>query len=113
MDSPGREGNYLEATATAMFVYNLLRGVRLGFLDETYLSPARKGYEGMVDKFIRENEDGTVSLSGCCAVAGLGGGTNQRRDGTFEYYLSEPVRDNDAKGIGPFILAVLEYDRLK
>ena len=113
MDSPGREGNYLEATATAMFVYNLLRGVRLGFLDETYLSPAKKGYEGMVDKFIRENEDGTVSLTGCCAVAGLGGGTNQRRDGTFEYYLSEPVRDNDAKGIGPFILAVLEYDRLK
>lgn len=113
MDSPEREGNYLEATATAMFVYNLLRSVRLGFLDESYLEPAKKGYEGMVKTFIKENPDGTISLTNCCAVAGLGGGKSQRRDGTFEYYLSEPIRDNDAKGVGPFILSSLEYDNLK
>lgn len=113
MDSPEREGNYLEATATAMFVYNLLRSVRLGFLDESYLEPAKKGYTGMVETFIKENSDGTISLTDCCAVAGLGGGNSQRRDGTFEYYLSEPIRDNDSKGVGPFILSSLEYDNLK
>lgn len=113
MDSPEREGNYLEATATAMFVYNLLRAVRLGLLDQSYLEPAKKGYEGMVKTFIKENPDGTISLTNCCAVAGLGGGNSQRRDGTFEYYLSEPIRDNDAKGVGPFILSSLEYDNLK
>lgn len=113
MDSPEREGNYLEATASAMFVYNMLRSVRLGFLDESYLEPAKKGYEGMVKTFIKENPDGTISLTNCCAVAGLGGGNSQRRNGTFEYYLSEPIRDNDSKGVGPFILSCLEYDNLK
>lgn len=113
MDSPDREGNYLEATATAMFVYNMLRGVRTGLLDESYLAPAKKGYEGMIETFVKENEDGTISLTNCCAVAGLGGGKDERRNGTFEYYLSEPIRDNDSKGIGPFILAGLEYDNLK
>ncbi len=113
MDSPKRQGNYLEATASAMFVYNLLRAVRLGLLDESYLAPAKKGYEGMLETFVKENEDGTVSLTNCCAVAGLGGGKDQRRNGSFQYYLSEPIRDNDAKGVGPFILAGLEYENLK
>ncbi|MDE6341663.1 MAG: glycoside hydrolase family 88 protein, partial [Muribaculaceae bacterium] len=112
MDSPEREGNYLEATASAMFTYNLMRAVRLGLLDESYLAPAKKGYEGILETFIKENPDGTISLTDCCAVAGLGGGKDQRRDGTFEYYLSEPIRDNDSKGIGPFILGSLEYDNL-
>lgn len=112
MDSPEREGNYLEATASAMFAYNLMRAVRLGLLDESYLAPAKKGYEGILETFIKENADGTISLTDCCAVAGLGGGKDQRRNGTFEYYLSEPIRDNDSKGIGPFILGALEYDKL-
>ncbi len=112
MDEPGKKGNYLEATATAMFVYNMLRAVRLGLLDGSYLAPAKKGYEGMVETFIKENPDGTISLTNCCAVAGLGGGKDQRRNGTFEYYLSEPIRDNDAKGVGPFILGCLEYEKI-
>ncbi len=113
MDEPGKEGNYLEATASAMFTYNLLRAVRLGLLDQSYLAPAKKGYEGMVETFIKENPDGTISLTNCCAVAGLDSGDKRRRDGSFEYYLSEPIRDNDAKGVGPFILAGIEYDNLK
>lgn len=113
MDAPNRQGNCLEASASAMFVYNLLRAVRLGLLDESYIAPAKKGYEGMLKTFIKENEDGTISLTNCCAVAGLGGGNDQRRNGTFEYYLSEPIRDNDAKGVGPFILAGIEYEKLK
>ncbi|WP_290463867.1 hypothetical protein, partial [Duncaniella muris] len=68
---------------------------------------------------------GTISLTDCCAVAGLGPGRspsvkaaapkvkeNTRRDGSYDYYLSEPVRDNDAKGIGPFIWASLEMEQL-
>lgn len=112
MDEPGKKGNYLEATASSMFVYNLLRAVRLGLLDQKYLAPAKKGYEGIVETFIKENPDGTISLTNCCAVAGLGPDKSPKRNGTFEYYLSEPIRDNDAKGVGPFILGSLEYDKL-
>ena len=109
LDQPGREGNYLESTASSMYVYNLLRASRLGLLDDAkYAESARKGYDGMLKNFIKENEDGTVSLTQCCAVAGLGG--KDRRDGTFEYYISEQVRDNDPKGVGPFIFAALEVE---
>lgn len=111
LDEPGREGNYLEGTATAMYVYSLLKGVRLGVLDQSYLNAALTGWNGMMKNLVRTDEDGTISLTQCCAVAGLGGEKNYR-DGTFEYYISEPIRDNDAKGVGPFIMACLEMERL-
>lgn len=110
MDEPGRDGNYFEGTASSMFAYNLLRGARLGLLDKKFKEAGVKGYNGIIENLIKTNDDGTVSLTNCCAVAGLGGGNSQRRDGSFEYYLSEPIRDNDAKGIGPFILAALEME---
>lgn len=112
MDEPGKKGNYLEATASSMFVYNMLKAVRLGLLDQSYLAPAKKGYEGIVETFIKENPDGTISLTNCCAVAGLGPEKSPNRDGSFQYYLSEPIRDNDAKGVGPFILGSIEYEKL-
>lgn len=112
VDESGREGNYLEATASAMYVYNLLRAVRLGLLPESYREAAIKGYNGIVEQFVTTAEDGTVSLTECCAVAGLGGGSSERRNGSFEYYISEPRRDNDAKGVGPFIFAAMEMERL-
>ena len=111
LDQPGRQGNYLEATASAMYVYSLLRAIRLGLLDQTYLNAALTGWEGILKQFVKTNPDGTISLTNCCAVAGLGGDKNYR-DGTFEYYISEPIRDNDAKGVGPFINAALEYEML-
>ena len=111
MDEPGREGNYLESTASAMYCYNLLRASRLGLLPDSYREAGEKAYRGILDKFVTVGEDGSVSLTDCCAVAGLGGGSSQRRNGTFEYYISEPRRDNDAKGVGPFILAALEMER--
>lgn len=126
MDSPGREGNYLESTASCMFAYSLLRAARRGYVGSEYLEHGKKAYRAIVDRFIKKNEDGTISLTDCCSVAGLGPGlsepvrkaapnvtkSNTRRDGSFEYYLSEPVRDNDAKGIGPFIWASLEMESL-
>ena len=52
------------------------------------------------------NEDGTPKLGGICLVAGLGG--KQHRDGSLEYYFSEPVVENEAKGVAPLILAYTE-----
>ncbi len=111
LDAGSKEGNYLEATASSMFAYTLLKGVRKGYIGKEYKPVAFKAYKGVVNTFIRNNEDGTISLTKCCSVAGLGG--NPYRDGSFEYYISEPVRDNDPKGVGPFIMASLEYSKFK
>lgn len=102
--------NYLEATCSSMFAYCLLKGARLGYLDASYKAAGEKAYEGIVKKFIRVNADKTISLTHCCAVSGLGPESNPKRDGSFEYYMSEPVRDNDAKGVGPFVWASLEME---
>lgn len=111
LDQGNREGNYLEATASSMFVYALLKAGRLHYIDDSYREVALKGYDGLLKTFIKENENGTISLTRCCSVAGLGG--NPYRDGSFEYYISEPVRDNDPKGVGPFILASLEIHMIQ
>ncbi len=106
LDQSGREGNYLEATGSCMLVYSLLKGIRMGYLDQNYMKPAKKGFDGILKNFIQENEDGTISLTNCCAVAGLGG--NPYRDGSYEYYISTEIRNDDPKGIGPFIMACIE-----
>lgn len=111
MDSGHKEGNYLEATASSMFAYTLLKAIRKGYLGKEYKPVAAKAYKGVVSTFIKDNGDGTISLTKCCSVAGLGG--NPYRDGSFEYYIKEPVRDNDPKGVGPFIMASLEYSKFK
>ena len=112
MDSPGREKNYLESTCSCMFAYALLKAYRKGYVDTTYRDAGIKAYQGIVNKFIHVNNDETISLTQCCAVAGLGPKDNKRRDGTYQYYLSEAIRDNDAKGIGPFIWASLEMETM-
>jgi unsaturated rhamnogalacturonyl hydrolase len=115
-DQGAREGNYLEGTASSMFVYILAKGINRGYLPrETYLPALLKGYEGLLRDLVRpEGDTGRISLKQCCAVAGLGY-TNSKgmaRDGSFEYYISEPVIDNDLKGTGPFILAGIELQKL-
>jgi len=108
LDHPGQEGNYLESTASCMFTYAMIKGVNEGYLDQRYRKLARESYEGLLTTFIKVDESGEVHLTSCCAVAGLGG--DPYRDGSFEYYIGEPVRDNDPKGMGPFILASLEFE---
>lgn len=103
--------NYLEATASSMFSYCLLKGARLGYLDNSFKEAGVKAYNGILKKMVKINKDNTISLTNCCAVSGLGPDSNPKRDGSFEYYMSEPVRDNDAKGVGPFIWASLEMER--
>lgn len=124
MDQPGRKGNYLESTCSSMFAYVLMKATNKGYLGDKYFLAGKKAYQGILKNFIRVNADKTISLTNCCAVAGLGPGMseavkkaapnvkeNKRRDGSYDYYLSEPVRDNDAKGVGPFIWASLEYEK--
>ena len=107
LDQPYREGNYLEATCSAMFTYAWLKGCRLGFLGNR--EGAVQSYESLLKTFVTE-EDGLVNLNRCCEVAGLGGKENRRGD--YDYYINEKVRSNDPKGIGPLIWAALEYEML-
>lgn len=109
VDQGSREGNYLEASASSMIVYAVAKGVRLGVLDASARSIATRGYEGILKELITVDEDGLVHLNRVCAVAGLGG--NPYRDGTYAYYVNEPVRADDPKGVGPFIMASLELGR--
>ena len=103
--------NYLEATCSSMFAYCLLKGYRKGYISEKFRDAGVKAYNGIINNFIRVNEDKTISLTRCCSVSGLGPDKSPNRDGSFEYYMSEPIRDNDAKGIGPFIWASLEMEQ--
>lgn len=108
LDQPGREGNYLESTCCAMFTYTYLKGTRMGYLDESLKPYARELYTNLVKEFISTDEQGRISLEKCCSVGGLGGSSN--RMGDFDYYLSEPIRPNDSKGVAPFIWASLEIE---
>jgi unsaturated rhamnogalacturonyl hydrolase len=104
-NGPGKEKNYLEASASSQFVYAIAKGVRKGYLPATKIAIAKKGYNGIVNQFIRV-ENGQTNLYGTVKVSGLGG--NPYRDGSFDYYMSEPVIVNDPKGIGAFILCGTE-----
>lgn len=110
LDCPGREGNYLESTSSIMFIYAFLKGLRMGYIDESNEDYIKGLYRKFLDTFVKENPDGTISITNCCSVGGLGG--KQMRKGDFEYYLSEPVIDNDCKGVGPFIWASLEWEAM-
>ena len=103
------EGNYIESTGTTMFCYAMAKGARLGYLPNKFRDIAKQTFDGIIQYSTRENEDGTISITNACAVAGLGG--KQNRDGSVAYYLSEPIRDDDPKGIGPFIFAAYELNK--
>lgn len=109
LNKSGEKGNYTEATASSMFVYTIIKSVNNGYLPKSYKTYAKKGYDGIIKNLITVDENGVVNLNKCCAVAGLGG--KPYRDGSYEYYINEEIRSNDAKGTGPFILASLEFEK--
>ncbi len=111
VDLPKREKNYHESSAAAMFVYALAKGVRQGILPEKYLQTASKGWAGIKKEFIKEKPDGNLDWEGTVSVSGLGG--NPYRDGSFDYYMSEKLRTNDAKGLGPAIMAAVEMESME
>ena len=112
--SPKR--NYLESSASAIFTATYLKAIRLGYLPaDEYLPMAKKAYEGFVNQFVKQKEDGTLTLVNSCASAGLGGG--DKRDGSAAYYLlgSDVTRITnytEGKVLGAFLLAAIEYERL-
>ena len=109
LDKGTEKGNYLEASASCMFVYALAKGVRKGYLSASFKQIAHKGYQGIINKFIETDANDQVNLNGTVSVAGLGG--TPYRDGSYQYYLSEKVVQNDAKGVGAFIMAAVEMER--
>jgi unsaturated rhamnogalacturonyl hydrolase len=109
VDQAGREGNYREASASLMFAYAFAKGEARGYLDGEYLDRARHAFRGVLDSLVTVEPDGSVNLHETCRGAGLGG--NPYRDGSFEYYVSEPRRTNDMKGFGPFLRAAIELER--
>lgn len=110
LDQGSRAGNYLEASASCMFVYAIVRGIRQGYVLPAALEVARRAYRGILGTLIEIDEGGLVNLHGICGVAGLGG--SPYRDGSYEYYVGEKTVMNDYKGVGPFILASLEMEKL-
>ena len=108
IDQGKRKGNYFEASASCMFIYALAKGSRMGYINASFAANAKRGYAGAVKEFVEKEADGLLSLNKTVSVGGLGG--TPYRDGTYEYYLSEPIRKNDLKGIGPFIFASIEME---
>ncbi|HEU0301625.1 MAG TPA: glycoside hydrolase family 88 protein [Longimicrobium sp.] len=114
LDHPNRAGNYLEASASSMFAFSLAKAARLGYVDPEYRRVAERAFDGLLSNLVRENADGTASLINIVQVSGLGGSLRRDgsyRDGSYAYYVSEPVVTDDYKGVGPFILAALELGR--
>ena len=109
LDKGGEAGNYLEASASAMFVYTLAKGADKGYLPEEYKTIADESFDGILKEFVTIDDEGIVSLNQICGVAGLGG--DPYRDGSYEYYVNELIRPNDPKGVGPFIMAALELNK--
>ncbi|MET3032859.1 glycoside hydrolase family 88/105 protein [Flavobacterium johnsoniae] len=109
-DKGGEKGNYLEASGSAMFAYAFAKGANKGYLPSKYKKLANKAFDGLTTVLIKKvDEDGGITLTNCCQVAGLGG--TPYRDGSYEYYVNERKKDNDPKATGPFILAALELNR--
>lgn len=109
VDKGNMEGNYVESSASTMFVYFLFKALNQNTIDASYIEVAEKGYNGILEHFITENQDGTINIEQACAGAGLGG--KPFRSGTYNYYIEETIRANDPKSVGPFIMLCLEYQK--
>lgn len=108
LDMPGEPGNYREASASAMFTYFLAKAINQGHLPASFEPAAQKAYAGLVDEFVSVHTDGSFHLTNVVEVGGLGYG----RDGSYRYYMSERVVDDDPKGLGPAIMAGLQVAEL-
>ncbi|MFV0541553.1 MAG: glycoside hydrolase family 105 protein [Aestuariibaculum sp.] len=104
-----RAPNYLEASGSAMLVYALAKGANKSYLPKKYIEMANKGFDGLVNKLVKIDDDGEIHITQVCKSAGLGG--NPYRNGTFEYYMSEPILTDNSHALGPFVLAAIELNK--
>ena len=109
-DKGGAPKNYLESSSSAMFVYALARSVNKGYISAAFKPAVQKGYAGLLKEFLMKDAAGFTHFTKAVAVGGLGGSPN--RNGSYDYYMSEPIRSDDLKAIGPFMLAALEMELL-
>lgn len=109
VDQAGRDGNYEESSVSAMLAYAFAKAVRKGWLGSEVLLSAQRAYRGLLENQIRVDSTGRLTLQNICGVGGLGG--NPYRDGSYTYYIHEPVVANDFKGVGSFVLASLEMEK--
>ena len=111
IDLGDEEDNYLESSGSSLISYAILKGVRLGLLDDSYTSKGLEIFNGICNTYLSE-VDGDLNMKGIVLVSGLGPENNLRRDGSFDYYITEPIVENDAKGVGPLIMAYTEVIKL-
>ena len=111
LDQIEREGNFPEASVTTQFMYAYAKAVNKGYIDASYIEVAEKAYDGLRKKLLKKNPDKTWTLTRCCAVGGLGG--SKYRDGSFDYYIHERMRDNDAKATGPYIMGCIQLEKYR
>jgi unsaturated rhamnogalacturonyl hydrolase len=109
LDMGGREGNYLETSGSAMFIYAFAKGAKNGYINKKYLDIAKQSFDGLVENMIITDDDGLPTLTNICGSCGLGG--NPYREGDYDYYINEKRVDNDLKGVAPFILASIELNK--
>lgn len=109
LDQGGREGNYLEASGTAMFIYTFAKGAKKAYLDNSFLGIANSAFDSMTENMVKTGDDGLPTLTNTCGACGLGG--NPYREADYNYYVTEKQVDNDQKGVAPFILAAIELGK--
>lgn len=109
VDQGGKEGNYIETSSSLMIIYSLAKGANKKYLPEKFFEIAGESFDSLKSNYITADEEGYLYLQNTVSVGGLGG--NPYRDGSFEYYVSEPIRINDFKGYGPLLFATLELKK--
>ena len=109
LDMGGREGNYIEASGSAMFSYAFAKGAKMNVLDQKYLDIANAAFDNMIKYLVKDGDDGYPVLTQTCGACGLGG--NPYREGDYNYYISEKIVNNDQKGVAPFIMAAIELNK--
>ena len=109
LDHGGQEGNYIEASGSCMYTYAMAKAANKGYIDSKYKTIAGHKFDAILKHLITEDENKNLVLKNVCGGCGLGG--NPYRDGSYNYYITEKVIDNDSKGVAPFILAALELNR--
>jgi unsaturated rhamnogalacturonyl hydrolase len=108
LDKPEAKGNYFESSAACMFAYALQKGVRLGYLPQSYSENAARAWKGILSHFVEVDASGAVTLTSTVKAIGLGGDASD--DGSYAYYVNSPVGSNDPKGVGAFLLASTEME---
>lgn len=109
LDMGGREGNYLEASGTAMFIYAFAKAAKKGYIDKKYYDIASEAFDSMVKNMVKSGDNNLPVLTNVCGACGLGG--NPYRIADYNYYVSERQIDNDSKGTGAFIMAAIELNK--